>query len=315
MEQADSQSLEEFILAPSVNISKPTGACTHAHTHTDTHTHAHSGIKTWMHKHFHTQLEPHVCRLPNTYIHMSSCNPMWTASYYTFSALPSPTFLSLFPKNLMFLWAKKSHLDVWYCSIVSSWGPFQGPLPSQQGFCVLTSIAHHIFVTLGGSQGITTKTSGKTRSSVLSLFLCVCVCVLIVQSCPTPYNPRDCSPSGSSVYGILQARTLEWVAIPFSQGSSRPRDWTQISCIAGRSLYHLSHPGRPRALQPGQFSGYQHRFWAWLDFVKLLIACLSFSICTVEIPTIPVPGGCYLCEKGSCLESAWNDAFHGRSVI
>ena len=145
----------------------------------------------------------------------------------------------------------KSHLDDWYCSIVSSWGPFQGPLPSQQGFCVLTSIAHHIFITLGGSQGITTKTSGKTRSSVLSLFLCVCVCVLIVQSCPTPYNPRDCSPSGSSVYGILQERILEWVAIPFSQGSSRPRDWTQISCIAGRSLYHLSHQGRPRALQPG----------------------------------------------------------------
>ena len=44
----------------------------------------------------------------------------------------------------------------------------------------------------------------------------------------------DCSLSGSSVYGILQARMLEWVAIPFSRGSSQPRDWTWVSCIAGR---------------------------------------------------------------------------------
>ena len=43
----------------------------------------------------------------------------------------------------------------------------------------------------------------------------------------------DCSPPGSSVHGILQARILEWVAIPFSGGSSWPRDWTQVSCIAG----------------------------------------------------------------------------------
>ena len=44
----------------------------------------------------------------------------------------------------------------------------------------------------------------------------------------------DCSPLGSSVHGILQARILEWVAIPFLRVSSQPRDWTQVSCIAGR---------------------------------------------------------------------------------
>ena len=44
----------------------------------------------------------------------------------------------------------------------------------------------------------------------------------------------DCSPPGSSVHGILQARILEWVAISFSRGSSRPRDRTQVSCIAGK---------------------------------------------------------------------------------
>ena len=44
----------------------------------------------------------------------------------------------------------------------------------------------------------------------------------------------DYSQPGSSVHGILQARTLEWVAIPFSRGSSWPRDQTQVSWIAGR---------------------------------------------------------------------------------
>ena len=44
----------------------------------------------------------------------------------------------------------------------------------------------------------------------------------------------DCSPPSSFVYGILQARLLEWVAIPFSRGSLQPWDRTQVSCIAGR---------------------------------------------------------------------------------
>ena len=57
---------------------------------------------------------------------------------------------------------------------------------------------------------------------------------LVAQWCVTLCNPMDCSLSGSSVHGILQARILEWVAIPFSRGTSRLRDWTQVSCIAGR---------------------------------------------------------------------------------
>ena len=44
----------------------------------------------------------------------------------------------------------------------------------------------------------------------------------------------DCSPSGSSAHGILQVRIVECVAIPFPRGSSQPRDWTQVSCTAGR---------------------------------------------------------------------------------
>ena len=58
--------------------------------------------------------------------------------------------------------------------------------------------------------------------------------VLVTQSCLTPCNPMDCSPSGSSVPEISQTRILEWVAIFSSRGSSQPRDQTQVSCIAGR---------------------------------------------------------------------------------
>ena len=56
----------------------------------------------------------------------------------------------------------------------------------------------------------------------------------VAQSCPTLCDPVDCSLQGSSVHGIFQARVLEWVAISFSRGSSRPRDQTQVFCIAGR---------------------------------------------------------------------------------
>ena len=71
----------------------------------------------------------------------------------------------------------------------------------------------------------------------------------VAQSCQTLCNPMDCSLSGSSVYGIFQARVLEWIAISFSRGSSRPRNRTQVSCIAGRRLYHLSHQGSPKRLR------------------------------------------------------------------
>ena len=57
--------------------------------------------------------------------------------------------------------------------------------------------------------------------------------VLITQSCLTLCDLVDCSLPGSSVQGILQVRILEWVTIPFSRGSSWPRDWTRVSCIAG----------------------------------------------------------------------------------
>ena len=58
--------------------------------------------------------------------------------------------------------------------------------------------------------------------------------VKVAQSCPTLCKPTDCSPPGSSVHGIHQARILEWVARPFSRGSSGARDWTQVSRVVDR---------------------------------------------------------------------------------
>ena len=75
-----------------------------------------------------------------------------------------------------------------------------------------------------------------------------CICAKFLHSCPTLCDPMDCSPPSSSVQGILQARTLEWVAVPSSRGSSQSRDWTHvsyISCIGRQVLYHQLHLGSP----------------------------------------------------------------------
>ena len=66
------------------------------------------------------------------------------------------------------------------------------------------------------------------------------------KSCPTLCNLMDRSPPGSSVHGILQARTLEWVALPSSRGSSPPRAWTQVSCISctGRRVFLITSTTR-----------------------------------------------------------------------
>ena len=73
----------------------------------------------------------------------------------------------------------------------------------------------------------------------------------VTQLCPTLCDSMDCSPPGSSVRGILQARKLEWVAIAFSRGSFRPRDRTWGSCTAGRffTYWNLLCPLRCRQIR------------------------------------------------------------------
>ena len=72
---------------------------------------------------------------------------------------------------------------------------------------------------------------------------------LVVQSCPTLSDPMDCSSPGSSVHGILQARVLEWGAMPSPRGSSQPRDQTgvcSVSCIGRWIHYPPSSRGTPK---------------------------------------------------------------------
>ena len=69
---------------------------------------------------------------------------------------------------------------------------------------------------------------------------CVCVCAC-AQPCSTLCDPTDCSPPGSSVHGILQARILEWVPMPSSRASSPPRDRTRVSGVSGTGRRILQH--------------------------------------------------------------------------
>ena len=68
--------------------------------------------------------------------------------------------------------------------------------------------------------------------------------VKVTQSCSTLCDPMD-----YTVHGIFQARILEWVVVPFSRGSSQPRDQTQVSHICRWALYQLNPKGSPRILE------------------------------------------------------------------
>ena len=76
---------------------------------------------------------------------------------------------------------------------------------------------------------------GKVGRSWTHLLLFYCC--LLTHSCIWLCSPVHCSPPGSSVHGIFQARIVEWVAISFSRGSSQPRDWTCISYTGRQILY------------------------------------------------------------------------------
>ena len=81
------------------------------------------------------------------------------------------------------------------------------------------------------------------------LVLCVCVhvCVCVCVSVHTLSHvwlfcdPTDWSPPGFSVHRIFQAKIVEWVAVSYSRASSRPRDWTCVSCVGREILYHWAH--------------------------------------------------------------------------
>ena len=83
----------------------------------------------------------------------------------------------------------------------------------------------------------------RNQENVIYNLLCS-----ITKPCPILCGPMDCSPPGSSVHGILQARILEQVVISYSRGSSCPRYQTCVSCIfciGRRDFYHSCHLGSP----------------------------------------------------------------------
>ena len=101
----------------------------------------------------------------------------------------------------------------------SKWGWFRGDSSALRLLCTVISVITSAPLT---PSGIRSRQLGFERESE------------VTQSCPTLCDPMDCSLPDFSVHGIFQARVLEWVAISFSRGSSRPRDRTQVSRIAGR---------------------------------------------------------------------------------
>ena len=119
----------------------------------------------------------------------------------------------------------------------------------------------------------------------------------------------DCSPPGSSAHEILQARILEWVAIPFSSGLSWPRDRMWVSCIAGKfftiwalsfihcTIINLSSPS------PILFSSVQSLIRVWLF--------APHGLQHARLPCPPTPGAC----SNSCPSSWWCHPTISSSVI
>ena len=103
---------------------------------------------------------------------------------------------------------------------------------------------------------------------------------LPARSCLTLWGPMDCSPSGSSVHGISQARILEWVAISFSRGSSQPRDWTCVSCI-GRQILYLWATWETHCPLTGRLK--RPMFWGLIYIsIYIYMCCWPFFI---SVPT------------------------------
>ena len=93
--------------------------------------------------------------------------------------------------------------------------------------------------------------------------------VLVTQSYLTLCDPMDCSPLDSFVHGILQARILERVAISFSRVSSWPRNWTEVSCIAGK-FFTIWATWGALSEPPGKPSNLIHPYYKSIERGELL---------------------------------------------
>ena len=106
--------------------------------------------------------------------------------------------------------------------------------------------------------------------------------VKVAQSCLTLCDPMD-----YTVHGILQTRTLEWVAFPFSRGSFQPRDWTQVSHIAGRFFTTWATREAPLGLRYGKRTSIWAIFLFWCPPLPFWCALLYFILdLPNELPSI-----------------------------
>ena len=108
----------------------------------------------------------------------------------------------------------------------------------------------------------------------------VCVHAKLLQSCPILCDSVDCSPPGSPVHGILQARVLEWVAVPSSRGSSQPRDGTQRSLTSPALTVRFFTTSPTRAAHGSGISRYifkasKIRKLYWLFINIILVMCVT----------------------------------------
>ena len=124
-----------------------------------------------------------------------------------------------------------------------------------------------------------------------------------LQSCPTLWYPMNSSLPGFSVPGILQARILEWVAMPFSRESSQPRDWTRCSLHWQVDSLPLAPPGKPlrssSALKISVCGDVQAKLISKPLFSWRIIALQNFVVFYLLL--IYTVGSCYSCS----VKSTW----------
>ena len=146
-------------------------------------------------------------------------------------------FMPALPPLESWLWSKT---DLGYCASAGSPGPLlivsailtSSLLSLVKGTTVDKPHGYHFF-------------GPPTVIPIHFGFVCTSCVRLVTQSCPTLCDPMDWSSPDSSVHGILQARILEWVAIPFSRGIFLTQGSNQGLLHCRWTLYHLSHQGSP----------------------------------------------------------------------
>ena len=157
-------------------------------------------------------------------------NRGWVSCFPTIADLTCSPPSSLFP--LLWMWPRTSFT---VCTLSSL------SLPRTSTFLLL-----HLPLHLWACQGALCTALLVSLGFPLFLFEdFLQIKVLVIQSCPTLFNSMDWSPPSSSVHGILQARILEWVVMPFSRGSSQPRDRISWSAALTGGFFTTEPPGKP----------------------------------------------------------------------